>query len=158
MPAAAFRAARLCAAVGRRVSKLYFAGIAPGAVYGADVNGLDNSELLRLRQILAQATPPYVKGASLRLRLAVHGDPAARRSAAPALAWRREVWRGLTRRDGVGMTLSQFARAWRAAAGKAESRWHISRGPINACLLLARIGWTMASLSLAGTIWAARWS
>ncbi len=86
-------------AVGAKAVKVFVAGIQPAATYGAQVWGMDDSEVARLRKLAAAAMRPQGNCRSLRMTHLWHGLPTATAENAPLLQLARVVWNAVTHRD-----------------------------------------------------------
>ncbi len=147
---------QVCKVLGGKASKIFVAGPLPFAVYGSVVNGMTDSEALKLRRMLALSWSPRARGRSLRMLCLLHRVPTHTAENGAALQYSREVWRssmlGAARPAKGELTLPEIARIWNAvdkntvlppATGK--RMWNAARGPIaNLWLTLDRIGWGMS--------------
>ncbi len=148
---------RLRAVLGDKAVTVFATGTLAAMVYAAEVHGLSDQELLKVRRICGAAMRPKARGRSLLTSLALNRDPTWRAGVAPFLHYTRAVWRaslaGNSRRE---MDLPEIRRAWHAVdrgglvvgggAGGAggKRRWDRVRGPIGAVhLSLHRLGWKM---------------
>ena len=75
-----------------RIGRIFLAGLRPQVGFGSKVNGVSTAELKSLQSQLSRGFPPGA-GASLRLKLAVMGDPAAGIEVGPVLQLRLEAWK-----------------------------------------------------------------
>ncbi len=159
-------------AVGSRARKIFVAGIRPAAAYGAEVWGLDDGEVAKLRRLAAASLRPQARGRSLLLTTLWHGVPTAAAENAPLLQFSRMIWHATTRRQDAadrGSSIADIRRMWEEASsqfmpiideytGRAEQLegedvpiaftrklWRRIRGPMGAvALTAARIGWTFS--------------
>ncbi len=164
------RAPRLKALHGiikRRALTIFTVGVAPKMAYGAEVRGLTDDDIIRIRRTAAAAMSPHARNASLSMKTLLHDIPSARVELAPALQYARMCWWAKTRptdarRRGAALTdirgwyenvsNEQHAR-WEDSYGvgdemgklgrsRTREAWSLTRGPIGAmALTLRRIGW-----------------
>ena len=143
-------------AIGGKASRIYATGMGPAATYGAEVNGISDAELLRLRRLAGAAMRPKVQGRSLSMLLLLNRDPTWRANCAPFLQYSKEAWRAWTQTGHEGcLSLQRLRYLWeRGVTGKngfstlisptGKRRWGRVRGPMGAMLLtLHRLGWRM---------------
>ena len=123
------RLSRVCKVVGLRAKLIFSSGVASGALYGAEVHGVSNSELLSLQRTAASAMRPTARGRSLAATLLINGDPTWRATAAPIVRWAKEVWEAAVSVNPRGLSLSELARVWRHAAPSVGRQWRQCRGP-----------------------------
>ena len=133
-----------------QVSKLgliYTLGAKPAVSYGAAVQGFSNHELHRVRVTLLQATQPR-RGASLRLRLAVLGDPAWGPALAPALMWVSLLWKASSPcATASPIGVKELRDLWlRAEPQELRDGWAKSIGPMRRAvcgrtIVVCRSGW-----------------
>ena len=136
------RLRRLVRVAKQRAQKIFTTGMKPAGTYGVAVTGLDNRELLLLRRAAVVSLPPYTGGSSRTAKLAIHGDPLAPEMVAAMLRWAKEVWCALCDSDDRAFNLGQLAAFWDKARSKRATKWHRSRGPLDAMFLEAdRLGW-----------------
>ena len=129
-----------------RMGSIYIVGARPAATYGSAVQGVSEAELRQLRRTLLQGRSPR-RGASLTLRLALWGDPAADAAFAPAVLWVQLLWKASCRHSQASAlaTTKELRDLWWAAAPEeatanwANSKWSMRR----AVLSLRRAGWTV---------------
>ncbi len=164
--------------VGSRARKVFVAGVRPAATHGAQIWGLDDAEIGKLRRLAAAALRPQARGRSLGLTLLWHDLPTAAAEAAPLLQLSRMIWHAVVRRQDAisrGSSLADLRRWWAEAsnyfAPLAEQMlskaaelngadlptsftrrlWKQVRGPLGAAALTAaRIGWRFDGIF---TIW-----
>ena len=134
---------------GRRARFLYQAGVQASVAFGAEVNGLSDSEVRDLHRHAGRLVKPWGRGRILSVALLASGDPVAKPAVAPAVRWVKEVWAALMGPRSAGglrqLTLSRLAEAWRASADRPPRTWNQVRGPIGAArLALGRVGWEWA--------------
>ena len=67
-------------------------GVKPAMIYGAEVCGLSNSEVLKAQQRYASTLSPYGASASRHRKLLPHGDTLAAEAIAAIGRLAREVW------------------------------------------------------------------
>eukprot|EP00974_Lingulodinium_polyedra_P132251 11221014-Lingulodinium_polyedra.AAC.1 len=140
------RAARLRAAAGPAAAKVYYCGIRPAITYGSAVHGISPTEQHRLRVALMGCKAPVSRGASLRAKMAIYGDPTAEAAIAPIITYHKELWGALTKSMPGLLTLKDLRSYWVAAAATSSPSWACCKGPLNAMLLsLQRLGWKMES-------------
>ncbi len=158
-------------AIGTRARKIFVAGVQPAATYGAQLWGLDDGEVSRLRRVAAAALRPQGRGRSLQATLLWHDLPTAAAELAPLLQLARATWDAVTTREAAqerGASIADIRRWWQAASGQfgplvkkyeqraAEARqrgasiplsatrslWRSIKGPLGAAAMTAaRIGW-----------------
>ncbi len=148
---------KLCRVIGAKSSKVFVAGPLPYAVYGAAVNGVTDSEALKLRRTMAIAWSPRARGRSLQLITLLNRAPTHVAENAIILQYCREVWRasllGPSQPKHGELTLAELSAAWRAVkpdelfdANSGRRKWGESRGPIgNMIMAVNRVGWRMES-------------
>ena len=94
--AAALRKTRrlqaLGSVVGRKAFKVFASGPMAGAVYGSDLYGVSDRELLNLRRMAMSCIRPRSQGRSLSVLCLLEGDPTWRASCAPIIRWSKEIW------------------------------------------------------------------
>ncbi len=150
------RLRRIRKVVGNRAKKIFTTGVLPDAAWGAAVNGLDDGEAHRLRQVAAVAVGPKARGRSLHMTMLVAGVPTWRAEVAPLLQLAREVWRAASGQARPGdMRLPDLAAAWRSIEPKnlvrdsgntTRRKWTDVRGPMGAAwLTLHRLAWSWTS-------------
>eukprot|EP00959_Pyramimonas_sp_CCMP1952_P011562 242636-Pyramimonas_sp.AAC.1 len=89
----ATRVANLRSVLGhRRTPGVFTAGPLPGVLYGSEVRGVTDYELLYLRRAAARTIKPSVGGRPVALLPHLIGDPARIGAIAPILRWRKEVF------------------------------------------------------------------
>ena len=123
-----------------RVGRIFLAGLRPQVGFGSKVNGVSTTELKSLQSQLSRGFPPGA-GASLSLKLAVMGDPAAGIEVGPLLQLHLEAWK-----SAAGMPhsigLRELQRRWRLAQPWAVKDWKKVRGPLGAAALtFKRLDW-----------------
>ncbi len=160
--------AKIARALGTRAVKIFTAGVAPEANYGAEVWGVSDAEAVKLRKAAGKALRPWSRCRSLTAVHVFHGLPACKEELRTVLHYAKQVWRASTDRQSAaarGMSLPDLRRHWEAAheaarpmveayrkaredgAGKVANKsarraWDEVRGPISAAALtLARVGW-----------------
>ena len=120
--------------------RVFAAGVLPATAYGAGVTGISCGNLLVMRRQAAACLPPWNKGASVDLKLAIWGDPTECISAAALLQWSKEVWRCITgspRAHGL-----QQLRYWWARSSRPPKTWGEVTGPIQAAAKeVERLSW-----------------
>ncbi len=79
-----------------KARRIFVAGIAPAASYGASSRGLDDTEVRKLRRIAAAAFRPHTRNRSLITTLLIHDDPTATIEMAPAIQYARMTWKAKT--------------------------------------------------------------
>ena len=111
--------------------------------WGAEVFGLNDSELRSLRSLEAQVAAPCHKGACPHTILAIAGDGTWRAAVAPILGWHRQVWLATLAPTEplVEWTLPDLRQAFAEQSAIPPTYWSKVRGPVGAHLLaLRRIG------------------
>ena len=89
-------------AIGHRAGRVVTTGLLPAATFGAAVNGLDDREVKRLRQLSATVMKPGGRLRSLKTTLLLNGAPTLRYELAPVNMYARMVWRAGVDRDMTG--------------------------------------------------------
>ena len=136
------RLSQVAKAGGWRAKRLFSAGVLPAAAFGAEVNGMSETEMLQLRRVEASVMAPRAAGRSLTATLLINDQQSWKAAAAPISQLSRAVWQATVNHPHNGMSLSEISRAWSAARPAECKKWSQSRGPLAACALsLARIGW-----------------
>ncbi len=164
------RLKKLGAVVGSRATRIYRAGAEKAASYGAEIWGLTDAEIRKLRRLAAATVKPRGRGRSLTLALLLAGAPTAAAEFLAVTQYHRVIWKGVTQREqsrlrgtSLGVVGAWFQEAQQyadelvATAGYADGQgeagtrpggrgaaaaWRKVRGPIAAAhLSLARIGW-----------------
>ena len=133
-----------------RFGKIFTTGIKMGSHYGVEVNGVDDDELLTLRRQALSFLGPMTRGASLRAKLVLHGEPMVREAMAPALQWCKMIWQACTFPASALVGLNELERLWTKVfpRGCPPRTWAQTRGPIARIpLCLARAGWAPVSAS-----------
>ncbi len=160
-------------AIGTRARKIFVAGVQPAATYGAQLWGLDDGEVTRLRQVAAAALRPQARGRSLQATLLWHDLPTAAAELAPLHQLAKATWDAMTAREAAqerGASVADIRRWWQAASehftplvrryerlatearqrgvdisrSATRSLWRAVRGPLGAAALTAaRIGWKL---------------
>ena len=90
------RVRRLKGVLGHKASRLFTTGLGPAAMYGSNVNGVTDQEILQLRRTAAAGLRPQAQGRSLSMLMLLEEDPAWRAGVAPILQWAREAWNATT--------------------------------------------------------------
>ena len=134
------------AAKAGQARKLFTAGLAPAAGWGAEVVGVAPSQLTTLRKWAAATARPTTAGRSLRAIMLTSGDPTARASVAAACRWAKEVWLA-ARREHRAAALGTLSSWWGAAIGAGGPKtWRSAKGPLGTALMeLRRITWSWPS-------------
>ncbi len=101
----------------RHRAKVFATGMLPAAVYDAAVNGVSDSEAVRLRRVAALAFTPRAKGRSLTIVSAINGIPTWKAEVEPIVQYARQVWAAsllgpAIPKDG-SFTLSRLSSLWR---------------------------------------------
>ncbi len=86
-------------AIGARARKIFVAGVQPSATYGAQIWGMDDGEIERLRRIAAAALRPQGRGRSLHVTMMWHDLPTAAAELAPLHQLARTTWSAITSRE-----------------------------------------------------------
>ena len=105
-------------AIGHRAGRVVTTGLLPAATFGAAVNGLDDREVKRLRQLSATVMKPGGRLRSLKTTLLLNGAPTLRYELAPVNMYARMVWRAGVDRDMAGqkyLGLPDLRRCWEAS-------------------------------------------
>ena len=135
------RVHRLWKAAGLRAQQIARTGLLPQAGYGAEVNGLSNSEFEAMRRLQEAGVGGRRKGRSVARQRLVDGDPAADIAAAPIVEWVREV-HDMRRHVPGAIAFGDMAKFWQAARVRKVKRWADAKGPTDAIrLCLQRWGW-----------------
>ena len=111
-----------------RLGRLYMVGIRPAVSFGAPVNGLSDSELLKLRRTLVSPITPCHGGVSLSAKLALMGDPAWKQAVAPVVAWVSAVWIAITQPQWARISIVELRSIWLQAEPEDVQTWAKSRG------------------------------
>ena len=109
------RLRRITAALGSRAIRIFSAGVAPAASYGAAVWGMSEIECLRLRRLAGTALRPVSRGRSLNMLHLVHDMPTAASEVAVAVQYGRMVWNAVVARENAAMRrsdLGDISRIW----------------------------------------------
>ncbi len=149
----------IASAVGVKAGKVFVAGVGASAAYHAAVQGLTDTEMIRLRRLAAAAYPPRSRFRSLTLTHLYFDMPTASAEVAATLQYARAVWNatllGPTRPRHAGFDLPGIREAWESVAEHIDEyiddscteptkqrRWGRTRGPLAAAMLeLHRAGW-----------------
>ena len=83
----------------------------PALAYGARVNGINDTDLLKVQRLLACNETPRCSGSSLTMRLILARDPSWSMAVGPVLAWSAEMWRSTTTRDDRALTMPYLLKA-----------------------------------------------
>ncbi len=164
--------AKIARILGGRAVKVFTAGIAPEATYGAEIWGVSDAEAVRLKRAASRALKLWSRCRSLTTVHLIHNLPTCKEELRPITQFAKQVWRAATDKEAAsarGTTLPELRRLWDDAHGAAkpivdrylraktdgdgavdnrEARraWDAVRGPVGAAALsLARIGWTFKS-------------
>ncbi len=153
----------LASVVGSKAGRVFTVGIGASATYHAAVQGISDTEMVKLRRLAAVAYPPRSRFRSLTATHLLHGMPTAAAEVAATMQFSRAVWDatllGGDRPRHEGFDLPGLRSAWEKVAEGIEEyidvdhpdprkrrRWGKSRGPLSAAMLeLHRIGWTPGS-------------
>ncbi len=164
------RLRRLSTAIGAKATRIFHTGAEKAGTYGAEIWGLSDSEIKKLRRLAASTVKPRGRGRSLTLALLLAGAPTAQAEVLAVTQYQRMVWKGVTQREQCRMrgTSLGIVDSWfKEAQGYAEeltkeagythgdqgadaklgrrgaaAAWRKVRGPIAAAhLTLARMGW-----------------
>ncbi len=157
------RLKRLAAVVGGRALGIFTTGTLSGMIYGSEINGISDVELLKINRLAAVTMRPSARGRSLSMLMALHKSPTWRAGTAPVLQYVRAAWRAMAAagdEDGADLTLPELRQALesldlgrliesrRGGVGTADGkrrRWDRVRGPAGALMLsLDRIGWHLS--------------
>jgi len=134
----------------RLATQVFTSGVLPAIVYGAEVNGISDVELKKIRNISTAAMTGGTTGRSLSASLLLRGDPSWKAGVAPISRWHKEVWRVHHQGRKSNFTAQEIEEAWHVARKndhewyKADGspKWSGVRGPVGAtCLSLQRMGW-----------------
>eukprot|EP00959_Pyramimonas_sp_CCMP1952_P345878 7243686-Pyramimonas_sp.AAC.1 len=60
---------------GKYSSRIWITGTLPGVLYGSEINGLSDFELLKIRREAGKVLRPGAKGRSLTATMICHNDP-----------------------------------------------------------------------------------
>ncbi len=161
--------ARLARTLGGRSIKVFTAGIAPQANYGAEIWGVSDAESTALRRAAARALRPWSRCRSLTTVHLLHGLPTCKEDLRTVVHYAKQVWRAAAdkkaaaARDmdltalrqlwekafaGAEQIVSGYSQAKRLGGGAISSRearraWDAVKGPVGAAALsLARVGWS----------------
>ena len=138
------RLARLGSMVGRKCVKVFAAGPLAGAVYGSDIFGVSDRELLDLRRMAMAGVKPSAQGRSLSVLSLLEGDPPWRACCAPIIRWAKEVWILQTRAFDWALGWGELRAGWDSVFSRDDHSWTKVSGPISALRMsLFRLGWTM---------------
>eukprot|EP00959_Pyramimonas_sp_CCMP1952_P101435 2121998-Pyramimonas_sp.AAC.1 len=133
---------------GKRCRNVFVAGPLPGAVYGREISGVSDHELLSLRQLAGKALKPSAGGRSLTALMLCHGDPPWVASIAPVYRWAKEVWTTHHRLHPHALSFATLRSSWNAVFSRPSGLWKSVAGPISAMRKsLERISWSMPSFT-----------
>eukprot|EP00959_Pyramimonas_sp_CCMP1952_P015441 327240-Pyramimonas_sp.AAC.1 len=76
--------------LGKHSSRIWITGALPGVLYGSEINGLSDFELLKIRREAGKVLRPSAKGRSLTATLICHGDPVWLGAVSPILRYSKE--------------------------------------------------------------------
>ncbi len=149
------RLKRLAAVVGGRALGIFTTGTLSGMIYGSEINGISDVELLKINRLAAVTMRPSARGRSLSMLMALHKSPTWRAGTAPVLQYVRAAWRAMAvagDKDGADLTFPELRQALESldvgrliesrrggvetADGK-RRRWDRVRGPAGALTLNA---------------------
>ncbi len=159
--------------VGSKARKVFVAGVRPAATYGAQIWGLDDGEVAKLRRLAAAALRPQARGRSLQLTMLWHGVPTAAAENAHLIQYARMIWNAtIHRQDAIdrGSSIADIRKMWDEAScyflplvealrnkmaqldgdevptAFTRRLWRQVRGPLGAAAFTAaRIGWTFVN-------------
>ncbi len=117
------RLRRLGNVLGCKAIRIYKSGAEKAGTYGAEVWGLSESEVRRLRKLAAATLRPRGRGRSLTLTLLLAGAPTAAVEVAPMLQYHRMVWNGTVQRERSrirGTSLGNVSSWWQDTKEYAE--------------------------------------
>jgi ribonuclease HI len=127
-----------------KIKRFNKTNVLPKATYGAQVSGVDNGELLRIRRLVAKQLPPFGGGRSLKRTLLYHGDPTAAVATAATSRWAKEIWHSANGQKAGAMRFTELQVAWQLCQKRFGRTWNTARGPLDVMMLeLDRIGWSM---------------
>ncbi len=118
------RLARLRYAIGGKATTIYRAGAEKAGTYGAEVWGIADEDILKLRRLAARTLRPQGRGRSLTLTHLLAGAPTAHAEVAPVLQYHRMIWKGVTCRElsrRRGATLGLIGEWWEETRSHAET-------------------------------------
>eukprot|EP00959_Pyramimonas_sp_CCMP1952_P302634 6332384-Pyramimonas_sp.AAC.1 len=72
--------------------RILAAGPLAGAIFGSDLSGVSDRELLDLRRMAMSTVNPRAQGRSLSVLCLLSDEPTWRGSCAPIIRWAKEVW------------------------------------------------------------------
>jgi hypothetical protein len=144
------RLARLRPLVGARVAKNVFAsGALASELFGSEIYGVSDYELLRLRRQAASVLQPSASGRSLTALLLSHGEPCWYASVAPMVRWSKEIWIAHHRTYPHCLSLPELREAWDVGFSGDSPLWRSVSGPITALRKSCeRISWSMPSFAV----------
>ncbi len=93
------RLGKLCTALGTKATRIFKTGAEKAGTYGAEVWGLSDTEVKKLRRLAAATVRPRGRGRSLTLALLLAGAPTAAAEVLAVLQYHRVVWKGVTQRE-----------------------------------------------------------
>ncbi len=93
------RLRKLSAALGFKATRIYRIGAEKAGTYGAEIWGLTDVEIKKLRRLAAATVRPRGRGRSLTLALLLAGAPTAAAETLAVLQYHRVVWKGVTQRE-----------------------------------------------------------
>eukprot|EP00959_Pyramimonas_sp_CCMP1952_P247192 5166868-Pyramimonas_sp.AAC.1 len=88
----ACRLRKLQKPLGRKTTIFFAAGPVAGGIFGTEVYGVSDRELLALRRMGMSTIKPRAQGRSLSVISLLEGDPPWRAAVAPIIRWSREIW------------------------------------------------------------------
>lgn len=139
------RISRLAKAGRRQPQHVVRQGIIKGALYGANVTGISDGNLLKLRRICASTTPPRAQGRSLDLALHFAGcDPGPEATLAPIVRWAQEIWNSSAKLSSRSVPIAELVAGWNRAQPHLVQNWRRVNGPMSAAAMSAkRLKWTV---------------
>ncbi len=93
------RLGKLSTALGSKATRVFKTGAEKAGTYGAEVWGLADTEVSKLRKLAAATVKPKGRGRSLTLALLLAGAPTAATEVLAVLQYHRAVWKGVTQRE-----------------------------------------------------------
>eukprot|EP00959_Pyramimonas_sp_CCMP1952_P278157 5814857-Pyramimonas_sp.AAC.1 len=83
---------RMKCGLGKYSNRIWITGALPGVLYGSEMNGLSDFELLKVRREAGKVLRPSAKGRSLTATMICHNDTVWLGAVSASLRYSKEVW------------------------------------------------------------------
>eukprot|EP00959_Pyramimonas_sp_CCMP1952_P044206 923984-Pyramimonas_sp.AAC.1 len=117
-----------------------------GGIFGTEVYGVSDRELLGLRRMGMSTIKPRAQGRSLSVISLLEGAPPWRAAVASIVRWSREIWILQTHSFAWSLSWAELRAGWEQVFQVDDLSWSKVSGPISALRMsLYRLGWSMSN-------------